>query len=74
MLHIRLSKFHKSRLVPLSVSVTLELREYLQKRRQKKLPITPEAFLMWGRQRSQEAYSATRLGVLWRQVSVSAGS
>jgi len=72
-LHIRLSKFHKSRLVPLSVSVTLELREYLQKRRQKKLPMAPEAFLMWSRQRSPEAYSATRLGVLWRQVSVSAG-
>ena len=72
-LHIRLSKFHKSRLVPLSVSVTLELREYLQKRRQKELPMAPEAFLMWSRQRSPEAYSATRLGVLWRQVSVSAG-
>jgi len=72
-LHIRLSKFHKSRLVPLSVPVTLELREYLKKRRQKKLPMAPEAFLMWSRQRSPEAYSATRLGVLWRQVSVSAG-
>jgi integrase len=71
-LHIPLSKFHKSRLVPLSVSIALELREYLQKRRQKKLPMAPEAFLMWGRQRSPEAYSATRLGVLWRQVSVSA--
>jgi site-specific recombinase XerD len=72
-LHIRLSKFHKSRLVPLSVSVALELRDYLEKRRQKKLPMAPEAFLMWSRQRSPEPYSATRLGVLWRQVSVSAG-
>ena len=72
-LHIRFSKFHKSRLVPLSVSVALEMREYLQKRRQKKLPMAPEAFLMWSRQRSPESYSATRLGALWRQVSVSAG-
>ena len=63
MLYIRLSKFHKSRWVPLSVSVTRELRKYLQKRRQKNLPMAPKAFLMWSHPRSPEAYSATRLGV-----------
>jgi len=71
-LHIRLSKFHKSRLVPLSPSVTLELRQYLRKRRQKKLPMAPEAFLMWSRQRSPEVYAATTLGLLWRRLCGSA--
>jgi integrase len=72
-IHIRLSKFHKSRLVPLSPSVTLELREYLQKRRRKRLPMAPEAFLMWSRQRSPEVYCANSLGILWRRICVSAG-
>lgn len=72
-IHIRLSKFHKSRLVPLSPSVTLELRQFLQKRRRKKLLMAPEAFLMWSRQRSPEVYCANSLGMLWRQICVSAG-
>lgn len=71
-LHIRSSKFHKSRLVPLSPSVTVELRKYLEKRKQNKLPMAPEAFLMWSRQRSPEVYAATTLGCLWHQLCVSA--
>jgi integrase len=46
-LRIRLTKFHKSRLVPLSSTVTAELRHYLEQRRHKKLPMAPEAFFMW---------------------------
>lgn len=72
-LHIRCSKFHKSRLVPLSPSATVELRKYLQKRRQKKLPMEPEAFLMWSRRRSPEVYAATSLGFLWQRLCVTAG-
>lgn len=72
-LHIRLSKFHKSRLVPLSSSVTSELRKYLQKRREKKLPMAPEAFLMWSRHRSPEVYAAESLGFLWQRLCVTAG-
>lgn len=72
-LHIRLSKFHKSRLVPLSSSVTSELRNYLQKRRRKKLPMAPEAFLMWSGRRSPEVYAAESLGFLWQRLCVTAG-
>lgn len=72
-LHIRLTKFHKSRLVPLSASVTVELRRYLQVRKQNKLPMIPEAFLMWSGRRSPEVYAAESLGFLWQQLCVSAG-
>jgi len=71
-LHIRLTKFHKSRWVPLSPSVTVELRGYLKKRRQKKLSMAPDAFLMWSRQRFPEVYAATSLGPLWHRLCVSA--
>ena len=45
----------------------------LQKRRRKRLPMAPEAFLMWSRQRSPEVYGANNLGILWRRICVSAG-
>jgi len=72
-LHIRLTKFHKSRLVPLSSSVTVELRRYLQARRQNKLPMIPEAFLMWSPRCSPEVYAAESLGFLWQRLCVTAG-
>ena len=72
LLHIRLSKFHKSRLVPLSPSVTIELRQYLQERRQKKLPMAPESFLLWSRYGSPEVYSAESLGPVWHRLCASA--
>ena len=71
-LHIRLSKFRKSRLLPLSASVTLELQQYLLKRKHGKLPMTSEAFLMWSRQRSPEVYAAHGVGLLWHQLCTSA--
>jgi integrase/recombinase XerD len=72
-LHVRLSKFHKSRLVPLSLSVTTELRRYLQARRENKLPLDPQSFLMWNRRGSRQAYADESLGFLWRRLCVSAG-
>ena len=71
-LHIRLSKFHKSRLAPLSPSVTIELRQYLQKRRQKKVPMAPETFLMYSRRHSPEVYSDECLMTTWHRLCVSA--
>jgi len=71
-IHVRLTKFHKSRLVPLSPSVTVELRRYLKTRSQKKLPMAGEAFLMWSRQRSPEVYAGVTLGLLWHQLCASA--
>lgn len=71
-LHIRLSKFHKSRLVPLSPSVAVQLRQYLQERRERKLPMGPEAFLMWSPRRSPGVYADESLGSLWHRLCVSA--
>jgi site-specific recombinase XerD len=71
-LSIRQSKFHKSRSVPLSPTATDELKQYLAKRRKKKLPMTPESFLMWSQRRSPEVYCAKNLGSLWRQLCMSA--
>jgi len=52
--------------------VTVELRTYLKERRQKKLPMAPEAFLMWSQRRSPEVYSPETLGLMWRRLCASA--
>ena len=72
LLHIRLSKFRKSRWVPLSPSVTVELKQYLHRRRQEKLPMAPEAFLMWSPRRSPEVYADNNLVALWHRLCISA--
>ena len=69
---IRQTKFHKSRLVPLSLTATDELNRYLKKRQQQKLPTGPETFLMWSPRRSPEAYGPQRVLSLWHQLCVSA--
>jgi len=71
-LSIRQTKFHKSRLVPLSPTAADELKRYLTKRRQKGLPTAPETFLMWSQRRSPEAYGPGSLLSLWHQLCVSA--
>jgi site-specific recombinase XerD len=71
-LHIQLTKFHKSRLVPLAPSVTAELRKYLRRRCQEGIPTTPDAFLMWDKRRSPEVYGAQGLSDIWMRVCVSA--
>jgi site-specific recombinase XerD len=71
-LHILSSKFRKSRWVPLSPSVAIELRQYLQKRRQKKFPMAPETFLMCSRRHSPEVYSSVCLMETWHRLCVSA--
>jgi integrase len=71
-LRVRFTKFHKSRLVPLAPSVTVELQHYLQERRQKQLPMAPEAFLLWSGYRSSEVYGTTNLALVWHQLCASA--
>lgn len=70
-LRIRLTKFYKSRLVPLAPTVTAELKEYLQTRRRKKLPMAPEAPLMWSGHWSSEVYTAPNFGLIWHQLCAS---
>jgi integrase/recombinase XerD len=68
-LRVRLTKFHKSRLVPLSPSVTDELKRYLQERRRSPLLMNPEAFLLG---KGSEACGATTLTSIWHRLCVSA--
>ncbi len=72
-LRIRLTKFYKSRLVPLSPTVAAELTQYLQQRRHKQLPMGSEAFLLWSGHRGSEVYQATNLTLVWQQLCLSVG-
>jgi len=70
-LHIRMTKFRKSRLVPLSPSVSTEIRQYIEERRGRNLPASAESFLMWSSP-SSEVYRASPLVALWHRLCVSA--
>jgi site-specific recombinase XerD len=69
-LRVNQTKFHKSRLVPLSPSVAQELRAYLRLRQQKGLPMEPTAPLLWnGRTgRTGSALSQTAITANWLRI------
>lgn len=69
--HIRVTKFYKSRLVPLSPTVSAEIMQYFKQRRSNKLPMDAEAFLMWS-PRASGVYAASQLGILWHRICTSA--
>jgi integrase len=71
-LRIRMTKFQKSRLVPLSPSVAAELQHYLRQRRRHHLPMRPEAFLMWSGYLWSEVYGSPHLLLVWHQLCASA--
>jgi integrase len=56
-LRITASKFHKSRLLPLSADATLELDNYLRRRRSVGLPTSAEAPLLCNRHRGGRTYT-----------------
>jgi integrase len=64
------TKFHKSRLVPLDPTVAGYLEHFLQERGKRKLPMTPDAFLLWSGHHSSEVYAANSLLSLWRRLCV----
>jgi integrase/recombinase XerD len=74
-LRIEATKFHKSRLVPLSRSAAQELGRYLALRRQHDLPVRPESALIWSRNplARQTVYSAPALVSNWQMLCLSAG-
>jgi integrase len=69
------TKFHKSRLVPLSDSVANEVRKYLTLRRRQRRQTEPDAPLLWSSNplASQNTYSAQALADNWRQLCVATG-
>jgi integrase len=58
---IRDSKFHKSRLMPLSIDGTREIDEYLAARRSQQIAVLPESPLLWHHTRRGSAYTGTGL-------------
>ncbi len=59
---IRDSKFHKSRLVPLSMDGAREIDWYVVVRRTRQLAVSPESPLLWHHTRRGTAYTCTGLG------------
>jgi integrase/recombinase XerD len=74
-LRIERTKFHKSRLVPLSPSVSEEVHRYLRLRRRRALPMQPDDALIWSPRRSRCSgdYVGTAWAVTWQHLCLSAG-
>jgi integrase len=60
-LHIRETKFYKSRLLPINDSIARELEQYLHVRFRQKLPLSSDSPLIWNAAWGGGAYSATSL-------------
>lgn len=60
-LHIRQTKFYKSRLLPINSSIAEEMEKCLRARSQRKLPVSADAALIWNAAWGGGAYSATAL-------------
>lgn len=70
LLRITKTKFYKSRLVPLSVSVTRTLIRYLQSRKRHGLPMDLDTHLLWWWYKNCPAVPNT-LALIWRHLCVS---
>jgi integrase/recombinase XerD len=70
LLVIRASKFHKSRLVPLSSDAAREIDHLLEIRRQQRFPVEADSPLLWHRSRS---YSGEGIGGTMRALFHKAG-
>ena len=73
-LRIEETKFHKSRLVPLSDSVARELRSFVELRRSSRLPVHPDSSIIWSNRRPAPAdvYCAQGLASNWHFLCLAA--
>jgi len=60
-LHIRQTKFYKSRLLPINSSIADEIDGYLRARSRRKLSVSPDTALIWNSSWGGGAYSGTSL-------------
>jgi|JRHI01.1.fsa_nt_gi integrase/recombinase XerD len=60
-LHIRETKFYKSRLLPINGSIADEMDRCLRARTQRKVPVSPDSALIWNAAWGGGAYSGTAL-------------
>lgn len=63
---IRESKFHKSRLLPLSEDGAHEIDSHLSFRRAHRFPVANDTSLLWNNYGKGGTYSATALGTIFR--------
>jgi integrase/recombinase XerD len=72
---IRSTKFHKSRIIPLSPSVNAELRTYLDLRNEKRLPMETISPVIWNRHGNSEGrgYTGTGFTQNWRLLCTALG-
>ena len=67
-LFVRETKFHKSRLLPLSSDAADALEGYLQARRPHLLPVSSDIPLIWNRRAGGKAYTAVGFGRVFREL------
>ena len=60
-LHIRETKFYKSRLLPINGEIADEIERYLRVRARRRLPVSADTPLMWNATRGGRAYTGTGL-------------
>jgi integrase len=60
-LHIRETKFYKSRLLPINSGIADEIDRCLRNRAQRKLPVSSDGALIWNASRGGRAYSGISL-------------
>ena len=72
-LFIRSTKFHKERIIPLSVTTDAELRTYLNERQQYGFPMKESSPIIWNNAGGAEgrAYTGTGLAQNWRLLCAS---
>lgn len=72
---IRDTKFHKSRILPLSPSVSAELAAYLARRNERRLPMEANSHLIWNRNNGSEGRGYTGTGFFrnWRLLCTALG-
>jgi len=65
---VRETKFHKSRLLPLSPDAADELGRYLQARRGQGLAVSSDTPLIWNRRAGGKAYTGVGIGNVLREL------
>lgn len=67
-LHIRETKFYKSRLLPINDSIADEIDRCLHARNRRKLPVSSDTALIWNASWGGGAYSGTSLRLCFRSL------
>lgn len=67
-LHIRETKFYKSRLLPINSGIADEIERYLSIRARRQFPVAPDTAFIWNATRGGRAYSGTSLQLCLRPL------